>query len=127
MSLFKGSPSCLDISMNSSAPFRRKNYCLAQKRLVGAYMKLTVHGKHRVAERGISEAQILQAVSKPTFSFYDLSSAAYVAFKRLNGKHLLVVYAPEGNEIRVITTFITSSAQEIMDSKLKNGAWVKIK
>ena len=90
-------------------------------------MKFTVHGKHRVAERGISEAQILQAISKPTFAFYDLSSAANVVFKRLNGKHLLVVYASEGKEIRVITTFITSSAQEIMDSKLNSGIWVKIK
>jgi hypothetical protein len=90
-------------------------------------MKFTVHGKHRVAERGISETQILQAISKPTFSFYDLSSAANIAFKRLNGKHLLVIYASEGKEIRVITTFITSSAQEIMDSKLNSGIWVKIK
>ena len=90
-------------------------------------MKFTAHGKHRVVERGISEAQILRAISKPTFTFYDLSSAANIVFKRLNGQHLLVVYAQEGKEIRVITTFITSSAQEIIDSKLQSGTWVKIK
>ena len=90
-------------------------------------MKYTKHGKHRIAERGISEKLILEAVSEPTHSFYDLSSAAYVAFKKLNGKHLLVVYAYQGEEIRVITTFITSSAQQIIDIKLKNNIWVGIK
>lgn len=84
-------------------------------------MKYTKHGQHRVAERGISEKLISEVVSKPTFSFYDLSSAAYVAFKKLNGKHLLVVYAYRGKEIRVITTFITSFAQQIIDIKLKNN------
>jgi hypothetical protein len=69
----------------------------------------------------------MQAVYKPTSSFYDLTSSAYGAFKRLNGQQILVVYASEGDEIRVITTFITSSAQEIIDSKLKANVWVKIK
>ena len=59
-------------------------------------MKYTRHGKHRAAERGISEKVILEAVSKPSHSFYDLTSAAYVAFKKLDGKYLLVVYACEG-------------------------------
>lgn len=90
-------------------------------------MKFTLHGKHRAAERGISEESILQAVMEPSFSFYDLSSAAYVAFKKLDGKHLLVAYTSEGDDIRVITTFITSSAQEIIDNKLKSNVWVKIK
>ncbi len=90
-------------------------------------MKFTMHGKRRIAERGISQAQILRAISEPTFFFYDLSSAAKVVFKRLDGKHLLVVYASGGNEVRIITTFITSSAQEIIESKLQKGTWVKIK
>ena len=90
-------------------------------------MKYTRHGKRRAAERNISEAVILKAISEPSFSFYDLSSAAYVVFRKLNGKDLLVVYAFEENTFRVITTFITSSAQEIIDGKLKNNVWVKIK
>lgn len=90
-------------------------------------MKFTAHGKHRAKERGISEQQIMQAVEKPTSSFYDLASSAYVAFKRLNGKQILVVYSSEGDEIRIITTFITSSAQEIIDSKLNAHVWVKIR
>lgn len=90
-------------------------------------MKYTKHGKNRAAERGISENIILDAISEPSLSFYDLSSAAYVAFKKLNGKHLLVVYVCEEDQKRVITTFITSSAQEIIESKLKSNVWVKIK
>lgn len=90
-------------------------------------MKYTKHGKNRAAERGISENVILDAILEPSLSFYDLSSAAYVAFKKLNGKHLLVVYACEEDQERVITTFITSSAQEIIESKLKSNVWVKIK
>ena len=90
-------------------------------------MKYTKHGKRRAAERGISENLIFKAVSKPSLSFYDLTSAAYVAFKKLDGKHLLVVYACEEKEIRVITTFITSSTQEIIEGKLKSNSWVKIK
>lgn len=69
--------------------------CLGANKKVVGLMKFTLHGKHRVKERGISETQILQAISKPTFSFYDLSSSANVVFKRLNGQHLLVVYASE--------------------------------
>lgn len=90
-------------------------------------MKYTGHGKHRAKERGISEKEITIAVSKPTFLFYDLTSSANVAFKKLNGQQLLVVYVPDGDEIKVITTFITSTAQEIIDSKLKSNVWVKIK
>ena len=90
-------------------------------------MKYTKHGKRRAAERSISEDVILKAMSEPTFSFYDLSSAAYVVFRKLDGKHLLVVYACEEDEIRVITTFITSSAQDIIEGKLKSNVWVKIK
>jgi hypothetical protein len=90
-------------------------------------LKFTAHGKHRAKERGINEQLIMQAVQEPTSNFYDLSSSAYVAFKRLNGKQILVVYASEGDEIKVITTFITSSAQEIIDSKLNAHVWVKIK
>ena len=63
-------------------------------------MKFTVHGKRRAAERGISEKAILQAISAPTYSFYDLSSAAYVVFQKLDGKHLLVVYTDYGEEIK---------------------------
>jgi hypothetical protein len=48
-------------------------------------MKFTAHGKHRSKERGISEKSIMDAVLEPTSSFYDLSSDAYVAFKKLNG------------------------------------------
>ena len=65
----------------------------------GAAMKFTAHGKHRANERGITEQSILRAVQKPTSSFYDLTSSAYVAFKKLNGQQLLVVYTSEGNEI----------------------------
>jgi hypothetical protein len=90
-------------------------------------MRHTKHGKRRVTERGIDEETILDAISKPTCSFYDLSSAAYVVFKKLNGKHLLVVYASEEKEVRVITTFITSAAEEIIDGKLKSNVWVTIK
>jgi len=90
-------------------------------------MKFTNHGKHRAAEREISAKSISEAIYNPSLSFYDLSSSAYVVFKRLDGKHLLVVYAPESDEIRVITTFITSCAQEIINNKLKTDVWVKIK
>jgi hypothetical protein len=90
-------------------------------------MKFTAHGKHRAQERGITEKSIMQAVQDPTSLFYDVTSVGYVAFKKLNGQQLLVVYASEGDQVRVITTFITSSAQEIIDSKLKGNVWVKIK
>jgi hypothetical protein len=89
-------------------------------------MKFTAHGNHRAKERGISEKSIMDAVLEPTSSFYDLSSDAYVAFKKLNGQQLLVVYASEGDEVRVITTFITSSAQEIIENKQKSNVRVKI-
>ncbi|MCW3984570.1 MAG: DUF4258 domain-containing protein [Candidatus Bathyarchaeota archaeon] len=48
-------------------------------------MKFTSHGKYRAKERGITEKAIMQAILEPTSVFYDLSSAAYVAFKKLDG------------------------------------------
>lgn len=90
-------------------------------------MKFTGHGKHRAKERGITEKAITLAILKPTSVFYDLTSSANVAIKKLNGQQLLVVYVPDGDEIKVITTFITSSAQEIINSKLKANVWVKLK
>ena len=54
----------------------------------------------------------MQAVQDPTSLFYDVASVGYVAFKKLSGQQLLVVYASEGDEVRVITTFITSSAKK---------------
>jgi len=38
-----------------------------------------------------------------------------------------VLYSREEDEIRIITTFITSSAEELIDRKLKGNVWVKIK
>ncbi|MEM3464075.1 MAG: hypothetical protein QXL91_04345 [Candidatus Bathyarchaeia archaeon] len=70
-------------------------------------MKYTKHGKRRAAGRGVSEDVILKAISEPTLSFYDLSSSAAVVFRKL--------------------AFITSTAQELIDRKMKNGVWVKIK
>jgi len=90
-------------------------------------MKYTKHGKRRAVERGISEDMILEAILEPTYTYYDLSTGATVVFRKLDGKHLLVVYSREENEIRVITTFITSAAQEIIGRKLKSNVWVKVK
>jgi len=90
-------------------------------------MKYTKHGRRRSVERGISEDMILKAVSEPTFSYYDLSSGTTVVFKKLDEKHLLVVYSREGDEIKVVTTFITSVAQELIDAKLRSKVWVKIR
>jgi Domain of unknown function (DUF4258) len=90
-------------------------------------MKYTSHGKRRSIERGVSDASILKAISEPTYSFYDLTSSAFIVFRKLDGKHLLVVYAMEQNEIKVITTFITSTATEIIEGKLKGNVWVKVK
>lgn len=90
-------------------------------------MKYTKHGKSRAEERGISENMILKAISEPTQAYYDLSTGATVAFKKLNRKHLLIVYSKKENEIKILTTFITSAAQEIIEKKLKNNVWIKIK
>jgi hypothetical protein len=103
------------------------NNRIPTKHALAAAMKFTAHGKHRAKERGITEESIMQSIREPSSLFFDLSSAAYVAFKKLNGQQLLVVYTSEGNEVKVITTFITSSAQEIIHSKLKANVWVRIK
>ena len=89
-------------------------------------MKFTLHGKHRAAERKITKKSIFEALRNPSRSFYDLSSSAYIVFKKLDGNQLLVVYAQEANDIRIITTFITSVAQEIINNKLNNNVWVEI-
>jgi hypothetical protein len=62
-----------------------------------------------------------------TWVVWEVTEGAIVAFKKLNGKHLLVVYSTEKSEIRIITTFITSSAQEIISTKLSNNVWLEIK
>jgi len=90
-------------------------------------MKYTKHGKSRAEERGIGENMILKVISEPTYAYYDLSTGATVAFKKLNRKHLLIVYSKKENEIKIVTTFITSAAQEIIEKKLKNNVWIKIK
>ena len=89
-------------------------------------MKFTKHAKSRAAERGITEKTILEAISQPSQTYYDLSTGATIVFKKLNKKHLLVAYSKEDSEIKVVTTFITSDAQEIIGRKL-GKTWVKIK
>jgi hypothetical protein len=90
-------------------------------------MKYTKHGKRRAAERDISEDMVLEAISRPTFSYYDLSSGTTVVFRKLHEKHLLVIYSREDDEIKVVTTFITSVARELIDGKLESNVWVKIR
>ena len=90
-------------------------------------MKYTGHGRRRVSERGIREEDITKAVSNPSFSFYDLKSSAYIVFKKQGDKYLFVAYSLEGDEIRVITTFITSNAQEIIEKKQKSNVWVSFR
>lgn len=90
-------------------------------------MKYTKHGKNRAVERGVSEDMILKAISEPTFSYYDLSVGTTAVFKKLDEKHLLVVYSRKDDEIKVVTTFITSVARELIDRKLKSNVWVRIR
>ncbi|MEM3617631.1 MAG: DUF4258 domain-containing protein, partial [Candidatus Bathyarchaeia archaeon] len=71
-------------------------------------MKFTKHAKSRVAERGITETMILEAILQPSQTYYDLSTGTTIVFKKLNKKHLLVAYSKEDSEIKVVTTFITS-------------------
>jgi hypothetical protein len=70
-------------------------------------MKYTKHAKTRAAERGITEEMILKTILQPSQTYYDLSKGTTIVFKRLNGKHVLVVYSVEDEEIKVVTTFIT--------------------
>lgn len=90
-------------------------------------MKYTKHAKDRAAERGITEDMVLEAILRPSRTYYDLSTGATIAFKKLNGKHLLVAYSIADKEIKIVTTFITSTALEVIDRKLKSKTWVKIK
>jgi len=90
-------------------------------------IRYTKHGERRAAERGVNENMILKAVSKPDFSFYDLSNGATVVFRKLDGKDLLVVCSKTRNEVKVITTFITSDAEQIIEKKLESNIWVRIK
>ncbi|MGB9854142.1 MAG: DUF4258 domain-containing protein [Candidatus Bathyarchaeales archaeon] len=90
-------------------------------------MKYTKHAKIRVAERGITDKMILEAISRPSQTYYDLSTGTTIVFKKLNKKHLLVAYSKEDSEIKIVTTFITSDAQEIISRKLEGKTWVKIR
>jgi len=90
-------------------------------------MEYTKHAKTRAAERSITEDMILEAILQPSQTYYDLSTGTTIVFKKLNEKHLLVAYFKEDKEIKIVTTFITSNAQEIIDRKLKSKTWVKVK
>jgi hypothetical protein len=90
-------------------------------------MKYTKHAKTRAAERGITEKMIFEAILRPSQTYYDLSTGTTIVFKKLNRKHLLVAYSREDKEIKIVTTFITSNAQEIIGRKLESRTWVKIR
>jgi len=90
-------------------------------------MKFTRHAKIRAAERGITENVIWEAISQPSQTYYDLSTGTTIVFKKLNKKHLLVAYSKENSEIKIVTTFITSNAQEIISRKVEGKTWVKIR
>jgi hypothetical protein len=91
------------------------------------WMKYSRHAKLRVAERGITERMIRDAISEPSQTYYDISTGTTIMFKKLNKKHLLVAYSKENGEIKIVTTFITLNAQDIINRKLESGTWVKIK
>lgn len=90
-------------------------------------MKYTRHAEKRIVERGISEDTILKAVLNPSQMYYDLSTRAVIVIRELDGQHILVAYTKEDDEIKVITTFITSEVQEIIRRKLDGGRWVRVK
>jgi len=90
-------------------------------------MKYTKHARKRIVERGISEDMILEAVLRPSQVYYDLSVGTTIAIRGLNERHILVAYVRENDEIKVITTFITSEIQEIVRRRLESGRWVRVK
>ncbi|MGB9756247.1 MAG: DUF4258 domain-containing protein [Candidatus Bathyarchaeales archaeon] len=90
-------------------------------------MKYTKHAKTRAIERSITEDMILEAILKPSQTYYDLSTGTTIVFKKLDKRHLLVAYSKEDSEIKIVTTFITSDAQEIINRKLEGRTWVKIR
>jgi hypothetical protein len=70
---------------------------------------------------------IFEAILRPSQTYYDLSTGTTIVFKKFNRKHLLVAYSREDKEIKIVTTFITSNAQEIIGRKLESRTWVKIR
>lgn len=89
-------------------------------------IKYTRHCKLRMAERGIREDMVIKAITSPSLKYYDLISRTNIVFKKIDEKHLLVAYSKEGDEIRVVTTFITDSVHDIVKRKVGAGAWVRI-
>jgi hypothetical protein len=53
----------------------------------------------------------------PSFQYNDIVNGTTVLFKRLNGKHLMVVYTIENNEINLVTTFITGALKRLLKER----------
>jgi len=78
-------------------------------------MEYAKHARIRAVERCITENMILEAISHPSQTYYDLTTGTTTVFKRLEIK------------IKIVTTFIASNTQEVTSKELEGRRWVKVK
>ena len=83
------------------------------------------HAKDRLRRRRIDLSEVIDCLSNPDEIFYDVKEKTFVAVKFLNGKILVIIYAVEGDRLRVVTAFRTDKLN-MVNNRIKSGRWVKI-
>ncbi len=76
-------------------------------------IKFIEHALERMKERGITEDEVINAISEPDYVGKGYGDRE-VAQKLINGKLLRVIYEKHGDEIIVITAYKTSKVEKYL-------------
>lgn len=92
-------------------------------------VKLTLHAKLRISERGIKLSDVLLVIERPSMVFHDTITGCNIAlapWKSKPSRWLLVAYVLIAKEIKIITLFVLSKPEELTRKRVMSGRWLRV-
>lgn len=77
--------------------------------------------------RHIYESDVQLALKDPDSRFYDKEHETFVALKFVRDRYLVILYTHKNETFRVITVYFSTKIDKLINSKIRRGAWIKIK
>jgi hypothetical protein len=90
----------------------------------------TSHAKLRLKVRGIDESEVYKILKSPQKLYFDVVTGALIAVgpRTLVKDHwLVVVYAMEGDVVKVMTVMDVSSINNLIKRRLERGRWMEVR
>ena len=89
-------------------------------------IRFSSHASQKMRFRGILVDEVVLTLRSPDEVYVDLEHDTKVALRKIDDKHIVVVYSTN-KDICVVTVYYTRKVDRLIRAKVGRGAWRKIK